>query len=312
MSKVLALLAGPTASGKSQLALDLAGMFDGVIINADSMQVYRDLRILTARPGPDELARAPHRLYGTMSATERCSAARWRDLAVVEIEAAWAAGQLPLVVGGTGLYLRALTQGLAPIPDVPPAVRRAAQALHERLGGAAFRARLAARDPVVAARLHDGDTQRLIRAFEVLEATGTSLAEWQDLKPDPPAVAAPMATLVLDPPRDWLYRRCERRFEAMVADGALDEVAAIEALELDPSLPAMKALGVPELRRHLAGDCDLPTAIAAAQQATRRYAKRQITWFRHQMPDAQIITDTDPEQRLVQAAISLRNLIAEI
>ena len=278
------LVAGPTASGKSALALDLARAFGGTIVNADSMQVYRELRILTARPGAAEETHATHRLYGVMSAAEACSAARWRALAVDEIAGARAAGRVPILVGGTGLYFRALTEGLAPIPPVPAAIREDARARHKRLGGEAFHAELAARDPATAGRLAPGDSQRLIRAREVFDATGVPLAEWQ--RRDGEGLDAAVLALVLLPPREPLYAACDARFLAMIEAGALDEAAAIAALGLDPALPAMKALGVPELIRHLTGEIALDEAVAAAQQGTRNYAKRQITWFRHQMPGA--------------------------
>lgn len=276
----LLIVAGPTASGKSALALRLAEEFGGVVINADSMQVYREMRVLSARPSPEDEARAPHRLYGVLPAAEVCSAARWRDLAKAEIEAAWAAGRLPIVAGGTGLYINALTQGISPIPEVPEAARQAARALFADLGNAAFHARLAERDPVMAARLDPGNSQRLVRAWEVLEATGRSLADWQALPPDG-ALRAPSLTVLLLPPRDWLYRRIDARFAEMISAGGLDEVAALDHMGLAPDLPAMKALGIPELRRHLRGEVGLDAAVAAAQQATRNYAKRQVTWFRH-------------------------------
>lgn len=276
------IVAGPTASGKSALALALAEAFDGDVINADSMQIYRELEILTARPGPAETARAPHRLYGVLPGGERCSAGRWRDMALAEIAACHAAGRLPLLVGGTGLYLRALERGLAPVPEIPPEYRRAAAALHREIGGAALHRRLAARDPVAAARLRPSDTQRLIRAWEVLEATGRPLAEWQTDGDD----AAPpfrFLRLVCLPPRPALYAACDARFRRMVERGALDEVRALLRLGLDPALPVMKALGVRELADHLAGTIPLDAAIAAAQQATRNYAKRQTTWLRTQV-----------------------------
>lgn len=305
MTPPVVVVAGPTASGKSELALGLAERLGGVVINADSMQLYRELRILTARPGPDDEARAPHRLYGVVPAAEACSAARWREMAVAEIEAARAAGRVPLVVGGTGLYFRALIEGLAPVPDVPDSVRREARALHARLGGARFHALLSRRDPAMAARLGPGDSQRLVRAYEVLEATGTSLAEWQSLPPAGPGIERPVVKIVLTPPRDRLYARCDARFLAMVAAGAVTEVAALAALGLDPELPAMKALGVRELRRHLDGELDLEAAVLRAQTATRRYAKRQLTWFRHQMAEAAVIAATDPEARLDEALAHL-------
>ncbi len=278
------VIAGPTASGKSALAMVVAERFHGTIINADSMQVYRELRVLTARPTPEDEARAPHRLYGILPAAERCSAGRWRTMALAAIAEARAAGRLPVVVGGTGLYLRALMSGLAAIPPVPDAVRNKAIAEHERLGGPTFHRRLAERDPATAARVRPTDTQRLIRAWEVLEATGRPLSYWQSVGPE----AGPglrFVPIILLPPRSDLYAACDARFAAMMRQGALAEVAALDALGLDPALPAMKALGVPELRRHLRGELSLEAAIAAAQQATRNYAKRQITWLRHQMPE---------------------------
>lgn len=277
-------IAGPTASGKSALALDLAEARGGVVVNADSMQVYGELRILTARPGQDALTRAPHRLYGILPAAQACSAARWRRLALAEIAAAHGDGRLPILAGGTGLYLRALIEGLSPVPDIADDIRAEATARHAALGGERFRAELALADPQMAARLHAGDTQRLIRAWEVIRATGRSLADWQSQ----PRVGAPeglrFAVIVLDPPRHQLYAACDGRFLRMIDDGAVEEVRALAALGLPPGLPAMKALGVPELRGVLDGRLTLAAAVAGAQTATRRYAKRQSTWFRHQRP----------------------------
>ena len=252
-----------------------------VVINSDALQVYRELEILTARPGPADLAAAPHRLYGVLPGAQAWSAAAWRELALAEIAAAHDAGRLPIVVGGTGLYLRALVQGLAPLPKIPADVRQAARARYDELGAEAFRQALAARDP--AAQLAFGDRQRLIRAWEVLEATGRPLAQWQ-AEHDRSAAPFRILRLVLMPPRDMLHAACNGRFEAMVQAGALDEVRTLLALELPPDRPVLKALGVPELARHLAGDKSLHEAIAAAQAATRRYAKRQTTWLRTQTP----------------------------
>lgn len=277
----LLVLYGPTASGKSALALGAARAFDGVIINADSMQIYREVPILSAAPTAAEQAAVPHRLYGVLSAAELCTAARWRTLAVAEIEAAWAAGRVPIVVGGTGLYLNALLKGLSPIPDIPDAVRAETRALLAQIGAPALHDRLADRDPVMGARLNPGDAQRLARAWEVLAATGRSLADWQ-AEPLSGALIVPTLLMVLAPERETLYRAIDRRFLAMIAAGALDEVRALDGL--DPSLPALKALGIPELRRHLANELSLDAAITAAQAATRHYAKRQVTWLRHQLP----------------------------
>jgi len=287
------VIAGATASGKSRLALDAAEALGGVVINADSMQVYRELSVLTARPGAADQARAPHRLYGVLSGAERCSAGRWRALAVAEIEACHAADQVPIMVGGTGLYLRALEKGLSEVPEIPAAVRAAAEAKHRELGGAAFHAALAVRDPAMAARLWPGDRQRLVRAWEVLDATGRSLADWQD----DGAVASPywFRTIVCSPPRDALYAACDARVTAMIDAGAVAEVRALAALNLDPALPVMKALGVAALGRHLAGEVSLNAAIAATRQQTRNYAKRQMTWLRTQLlpdhPDAIIVDE---------------------
>jgi tRNA dimethylallyltransferase len=281
--KPVLVIAGPTASGKSALALAAAEAFDGVVINADSMQVYRDLAILTARPSAAEEARAPHRLYGVLDAGEVCSAGRWRDMALAEIDASHVAGRLPVVVGGTGFYLRALEHGLAEMPEIPAEVRAAARRRHADIGGAALHAELSARDPQTAARLSPGDSQRLIRAWEVLQATGRPLAEWQrEARPKP----APYRFLrfVLEPLRAELYTACDARLLRMVEAGALEEVRALIGRGLDPELPAMKAVGAPQLAAHVRGECDLDTAVAAAQQATRRYAKRQLTWLRTQFP----------------------------
>lgn len=281
-SPPLVVIAGPTASGKSALALEIARRLDGVVINADSMQVYRELRIVTARPSPAEEAEAPHRLYGVLPAAEPCSAARWLSLAQAAIAEARAAGRVPIVTGGTGLYLRGLEQGLADIPAVPAAIRQGLAARLEAEGLAALHHHLSEVDPGAAARIRAGDRQRTLRALEVWEATGRPLSAWQ--ADDLPADGAPIAWIWLDPPRADLHARAAARFRAMVAEGAVEEVRAFLALGLDPALPAMKALGVPELGRHVAGELDLEAAIGLAVISTRQYIKRQTTWFRHQLP----------------------------
>ncbi|MBV8334050.1 MAG: tRNA (adenosine(37)-N6)-dimethylallyltransferase MiaA, partial [Alphaproteobacteria bacterium] len=235
---------------------------------------------LTARPDATAEARAPHRLYGFLDAAERGSAAQWRALALEEIAAAMRAGRLPIVVGGTGLYLRALERGLARVPEIPEEIRREAINLYRLLGGVEFRERLARLDPDSAGRLPPGDRQRLVRAYEVVRATGASLGTWQEeLHPSSPYR---FSTILLMPPRDWLYAACHARFVRMIEAGALAEVAALADRRLDPDLPAMKALGVPELLHHLRGEVSLDVAIAAGQRRTRQYVKRQTTWFRHQ------------------------------
>ena len=293
------ILGGPTASGKSALALAIARRFGGTIINADALQVYRELPILTAQPSSDAQAAVPHRLYGFLSATERCSAARWAALAQAEIDAAFAQGRLPIVVGGTGLYLRALRHGLVPLPEIPAAARAAAKQRLAELGKAAFHAELARRDPRMAARIRPSDPQRMVRAWEVLEATGRSLAGWQVADTPRVADSARFLTLVLMPERAPLYAACDARFRAMVERGALEEAAALR--DLDPALPALKALGLRELIAHLHGETSLETAIAAAQQAIRRYAKRQMTWFRHQVPEGRQIAPAAPFEQFSES-----------
>jgi len=278
------LIAGPTASGKSALALAVAERLGGVIVNADSMQVYGDLRIITARPTVTDEARAPHRLFGHVDAAENYSVGRWCQDARAALDDIRRGGRLPILVGGTGLYFKALTQGLSAVPPTPPDIRAAVRARCDAEGAAALHAELARRDPAMAARLRPGDRMRLARALEVLEATGRSLADWH--RDGLPAILDPddalKIFLVIE--RAELQRRIDARFDAMLAEGALDEVRALAGRGLDPMLPAMKAHGVPWLRRHLAGDIGLAEAAEGAKLDTRRYTKRQVTWFRHQMP----------------------------
>ncbi|MEX1107761.1 MAG: tRNA (adenosine(37)-N6)-dimethylallyltransferase MiaA [Dongiaceae bacterium] len=286
MGRPVVVIGGPTASGKSGVALDLAQRFDGDIVNADAMQVYRELAILTARPGPSDLAAAPHHLYGVLPAAERCSAGRWHEMARAAIADIHNAERLPILVGGSGLYLRALMQGLADVPPVPDAIRDAVGARMAARGPQAMHAALNARDPETAARLAPADRQRIRRALEVLEATGRSLSDWQrEAASGEPEFD--FLAIVVDPPREALRDACDARFRAMLEAGALDEARAVIALDLPADRPALKALGLRELARHLAGESDLETAIVEAQAATRRYAKRQSTWFRNQLPAAE-------------------------
>jgi tRNA dimethylallyltransferase len=280
------LIAGPTASGKSALALQLAEARGGVVINTDSMQVYRDLRVLTARPTPDEEARAPHRLYGTVDAAQNFSAGAWLDAAALALAEARKAGLMPIFIGGSGLYFKALTRGLSAVPPIAQEVRDSVRERLARDGVAALHAELARRDPGAAARLNVADRSRVARALEVIEGTGRPLAQWHSeaLPPLlPPSEVA--AALFLAPDREALYARIDARFGAMLAAGALDEVAALRAKKLDPLLPAMKAHGVPALIRHLDGAISLEEAAAIGCADTRHYAKRQFTWFRHQLPE---------------------------
>lgn len=258
------------------------------------MQLYAGLRVITAGPGADEAARAPHHLFGTVDPAEGWSVGRWLRAASETLAGIAGRGRPAVVVGGTGLYFRALTQGLAEIPEVPAEVRAKAAADYDRLGEEAFRARLADADPAAAVRIAPGDRQRLCRAWEVFAATGQALSDLQ--RTGEPAIAHWQA-VALEPPREALYARCDARFEAMVRDGALDEVRALMAQNLDPVLPAMKAVGVRELAAHLRGDITLAEAVAAAQQETRRYAKRQLTWMRGQTPDWPRIGGIAPDEQ---------------
>lgn len=308
MAKPAILLTGPTGSGKSALALDLAEQFGGEVINADSMQVYRDLRVLTARPSSADEARVPHHLYGVLGADQRCSAGRWLDLAAAALETVWAANKVPIFVGGTGLYLRALTEGLAPTPDIPSDVRAEAATLSTQLAPAEFHARLAALDPEMATRLHTADVQRVSRAWQVIEATGVSLADWQSGPSSVPLIAeTATARLVMNMPREIIWARCHGRFDAMVDTGALDEVRALLEQNLDPSLPAMKALGVPQLGAYLLGTETLETAIELAKAATRQYVKRQSTWLRHQTTGWNQVFAQDSERFLEEIIPIIRN-----
>jgi tRNA dimethylallyltransferase len=282
MTRRIWLIAGPTASGKSALALRLAEMIGGELVNADSMQLYADLAVLTVRPTPQEEARAPHHLFGIADAADGWSVGRWLRAAVDVLADIAARGRPAIVVGGTGLYFRALTHGLAEVPALPAAARRQATAEYETLGEAAFRGRLAVHDPAAAQRIAPADRQRLVRAWEVFTATGVALSDWQ--ASGKPAIAD-YGRVVLDPPREVLYARCDARLAAMLDAGAPEEAAALAARNLDPALPLMKAVGLRELAAHLRGELTLVQALEAAQRETRRYAKRQSTWMRSQTPD---------------------------
>lgn len=252
-----------------------------MIINADASQIYADLRILTARPAPQEIAQAPHQLYGVADGAKPVTAAIWCAMAQDAIETAWAQGQLPILVGGTGLYLRLLLHGLAPVPTIDPAIREEVRALPL---AEAF-SQLQQADPVMAARLNASDTTRVQRALEVVRATGQSLAHFQQATPQGLAGRVELEALRILPDRETLYARCDARFEAMMAEGTLDEVEKLAARQLDPQLPIMRALGVSALIAYLKGDISRDAAIAQAQQQTRNYAKRQYTWFKNQFPD---------------------------
>jgi tRNA dimethylallyltransferase len=279
------LIAGPTASGKSALALELAAATGGVIINADSMQVYRDLKVITARPTTEEEARAPHRLYGEVDAAINFSAGAWLAAAAAILAEARAQNRLPIFTGGSGLYFKALTRGLSAVPPIPAAIRDGVRARLERDGVEALHGELAQRDPASAEILKRRDRTRIARALEVVEATGRSLTDWHRDGLPPLLPPGSFNALFLDPERDELYARIDARFDAMLAAGALEEVASLAARQLDPLLPAMKAHGVPALIRHLSGEITLDEAAAIGRGDTRHYAKRQFTWFRHQLPE---------------------------
>lgn len=282
------VIAGPTASGKSALALDLAERRAGTVINADASQLYAPLRILTARPGREATTRVPHRLYGVVDDGRVISAAAWRDWALAAIRATLTAGRVPIVVGGTGLYLSTLMSGLAPMPDIPADVRAGARRLVARLGPEAMHARLARADPAMAARLRRRDRQRIARAWEVLAATGESLASWQQRPRVPPPPALSFALIRLMPSRADLDPAIQGRFEGMLAAGAAQEVAALAArTDIPTDHPIRRAIGVRELTAYLAGDIDRATAAERARHATRAYAKRQLTWLRRQLPAAE-------------------------
>ncbi len=290
------LIAGPTASGKSALALRIAEQTGGVIVNADSMQVYRELRILTARPTAAEEAAQPHRLYGHVSATEAYSVGRYIADVASEHGSLRQAGQRMIIVGGTGLYFKALLEGLSPIPAIPPAIRRRWRSLAQEGGAPAVRAALLQRDAGMAARLDPNDGQRTVRALEVLEATGRSLADWQRVPGVPILAEAETIRIVVTRDREALIRRCDDRLDLMMASGALDEVRGLAALNLSEALPAMRALGVRPLMRHLRGDVELPEAVLAAKIETRQYTKRQATWLSRNMMSWNWIQTQEIEQ----------------
>ncbi|PZU08927.1 MAG: tRNA (adenosine(37)-N6)-dimethylallyltransferase MiaA [Sphingobium sp.] len=276
----VALIAGPTASGKSALAIALARRAGGVVINADASQVYADLRLLSARPSDEDMDGVPHRLFGHIDGAQACTAARWAAEARAEVEAAHASGRLPVLVGGTGLYIRTLLDGIAPVPDIDPDIRATVRTLPVAQAHAA----LGREDPEAAARLAPADTTRVARALEVVRSTGTPIREWQRNKVGGIGDRIALAPVILLPPRDWLAERCDARFAAMLKEGAIAEVEALLARQLDPALPVMRAIGVAEIAALIEGDSDVDRCFANGSLATRRYAKRQYTWFANQSP----------------------------
>jgi len=281
------VIGGPTASGKSALALELAAEKDGIIINADSMQIYDGLHQLTAQPPREDLKAAPHKLYAALHPNETCSAGNWRELAEPVIHQTLLEGKTPIIVGGSGLYIKSLMEGLSPIPDIPQEVRDRASQLQTDLGNPAFYDEVHKRDPIMAERFHPFHTARLIRAWEVIEATGKSLAEWQELPLITPPDDWEFHVTLKIPKREVLYERCNARFLQMMENGILDEVKAFDDAikngEINENVPLAKALGAPALRAHINGELTLDEAIKKAQGQTRQYAKRQVTWFKHQI-----------------------------
>jgi len=297
------MIAGPTASGKSQLAVDLACQLDGEVINADSMQLYADLSILTARPAKADMQDIPHHLYGVLDGGGRASVATWLELAATAMTAIRARGKMPIIIGGTGMYLDAAVNGIAPIPDVPANIHNDCMALFDAIGGTAFRQKLALHDPVVASRLADGDRQRLIRAMGVFNATGIALGQFQKAEHKGALVGNPLKIAML-PPRDELYTRIDSRFDAMLEQGAMGEVEQLIGRQLDPSLPLMKALGVTALKAALDQKMTIDEAAYIAKRDSRHYAKRQMTWLRNNY-NAQITLNTKLSESLMESIFSL-------
>ena len=297
------IVAGPTASGKSKFALELASKLNGVVINSDSMQVYKELRIITARPTAHDELRLPHKLYGIISVKKNCSVGIWADMAVAEIRTCWENGCLPIVTGGTGFYIKALTDGLSQIPDIPKLFRNKAIEIRNKIGKNAFHEQLKKIDPGSAERISPSDSQRSIRAYEVFLATQRSLTDWHSILPAEPKLDAFYQTIIFDPPRDKLYDNCEARLDGMVQNNVLDEIGGLNKLKLEPSSPAMSALGVPEFLAYLQNEIGFDDALASAKKSTRRYAKRQKTWFRNQIvPD--LVLNTQFSESLTQKIFS--------
>ena len=297
------MIAGPTASGKSQLAVDLACQLDGEVINADSMQLYADLSILTARPSKADMQDIPHHLYGVLDGGHRASVAAWLELTATAMTAIRARGKMPIIIGGTGMYLDAAVNGIAPIPDVPATIHQDCMALFDAIGGAAFRQKLARRDPLVASRLANGDRQRLIRAMGVYNATGIALGQFQKAEHKGALIGRPVKVAML-PPRDVLYARIDARFDVMLEQGAMDEVRRLINRQLDPSLPLMKALGVTALKAVLEQELTVDEAACLAKRDSRHYAKRQMTWLRNNY-NTQITLNTKLSESFMESIFSL-------
>ncbi len=301
----MVVIAGPTASGKTSLALELAKLTPATIINADASQVYADLSVVSARPSDAEMAAAPHRLFGHIDGAVSCSAADWSAQARAEVERCGNDGRLPIIVGGTGLYLRTLLEGIAPVPEIDPAIRAEVRGLPLNVAWQALRNE----DPDAAVRLAPADSARICRALEVVRSTGQTLKHWQQQKTGGIGDEVNHVGAVLLPPRDWLHERIDRRFEAMMGDEGVAEVDRLLARQLDPALPVMRAIGVPEIAAYLRGEIDRETAIERGRLATRQYAKRQYTWFRNQSPPHwQCIDAQLNDENVNDLAIKLRQM----
>jgi tRNA dimethylallyltransferase len=302
------VVAGPTATGKSRLAVKIASEFGGVVINADSQQRYFDLQVLSARPRSEDMAGVLHKLFGVLGPDEQGSAAEWARKAADEINDAAASKQLPIIVGGTGLYLRALMDGLIDVPPIPTEVRKSSDVLLAEIGNDEFYARLKDRDPATTNNLVPGDTHRLLRAWAVMEATGIPLSEWRDAPPSPP-LRAKYHSILMMPEREKLYEACDTRFKAMVNNGVIDELIAFLDDGGSLTMPIMKMLGARELAGYLSGDVPLDVSIASAQQATRNYAKRQVTWFRHQFDADEILNEQLTEKNAGEIFSGIRQFL---
>ena len=278
------IICGPTGAGKSSLALNLAEKFEGVIINADSVQIYREIKILSGRPTSDDYRKAPHRLYGIMSIFKPCTLGIWRKMALETIKECELSGRLPIICGGTGLYIKFLLNELSAIPEIPPSIKLDAREKLGDLGNENFRELLSKNDPVSARRIKSGDTNRLLRAWEVFTATNKPLSYWHEQSSETGSQHK-FFKVCLMPERKALYSKCDKRFLDFIEQGAADEARALDCINVSPELPASKTLGLLELIKYTKGELELSDAIAQAQRTTRRYAKRQLTWFRHQLDE---------------------------
>lgn len=298
MQQKIIILGGPTASGKTALAIDIAARINAVVINADSQQVYREIPIITAQPTKEEQNAVPHRLYGVVSAREYFSVANWLAMLEAEIKSAWTKGKTPLLVGGTGMYIKSLVEGIAEVPEISNEIRSHVRGLCDSVGAPEVHRLLSEKDPQIAGKLKPGDKQRVLRAYEVILQTGKSLLHWQQQNKTifPPEMFGLFSLL---PDRQEVYKRCNLRFLNMLENGAIEEVRALKAMQIPPKMPAMNALGVPELLSYENGDISRDAMVELAQQKTRNYVKRQFTFFRNQMKQAKILDGSEKAADLI-------------